>query len=71
MFVPLVFTDDASRACRNQQIIDGLGSIKLELYKGEMAQEAVPVVQYDPGLTDQSPIHSGMMTELDMTERAA
>ncbi len=69
-FVPMNWTDNPKLACRNDDIINGLGTITLHLCKGKIICTA-PNPSYYPGPVDQSPIHRAHEAELDMTERTA
>jgi len=66
-----VFTSDASRACRNKEVLDGLGTIKLDLFHGEVGKPVLNNVSYYKGPEDQSPIHKTHQPDMDMTERIA
>ena len=70
-FVPIVFTDNRDSACRNAEVLNGLGSITLKLYHGTLARKAEPIDEYTPGLSDQAPLYRGLEDQLDKTERAA
>lgn len=69
-WVELKFTNDSSRACRNVDILNNIGTIKLDFSYGKEGKVIVNP-RYLKGPVDQSPIHQAHQPDLDMTERTA
>jgi hypothetical protein len=69
-FVRMNFSDNDSIVCRNQDILNGIGTIKLELSYGKIG-DYVPNPTYYKGPVDQSPFHRAHQAELELDHRVA
>lgn len=68
--MPIEYTNNESLACKNENILNGLGTVSLQLFYAQVGEESLPV-DFPAGPVDQSPIYEGLKSELDLTERTA
>lgn len=67
--MPLNMTNDKSRACLNADILNGVGTIKLELTWGQPERVPAPKHVYPKGPKDQVPFHRTWAIESDIAYR--
>ncbi len=67
----MVYTEDGDLACRNVDVLRGLGTIKLSLHNVKVSKAPLKNPSYPDGPIDQAPIPRALEAELDMTERTA
>ncbi len=71
LFVKMNYTDNVDIACRNQDVLHGLGAIKLNIRPGQLGTQIVVNPTYPSGPVDMAPVLRALEPDLDQTERTA
>lgn len=69
IWTPIEYTHDIKLACKNEAILNGLGTIELNLAYCTVGAESHESTKFYDGPSDQSPLYHGMQAGLGMTER--
>ena len=70
VLVPLNVTENDKRACRNAQILNGIGTIRFTLGWGKAEMGPAGKYVYPKGPRDRTPIARAFAMEHNLTERA-